>query len=113
MTFESILAVLNSPAVITFLAAALLYGLNQLYAAKPTWAKYEGSIISAIKAAEKAIPDTVENKGARRLDEALKFVLEVYRQTNQTIPSPAEISEIREGIQITHDKLEARGTLRK
>ena len=61
-------SILNSPAGITALAALLLWGLNKLYASKPAWKAYEGSIISAVKWAEKEIPDDTPNKALNRLN---------------------------------------------
>lgn len=116
MNVEKILDViwtaLNTPAGITVMAGVFLWLLNRLYAAKPGWAAYEGAIISAIKFAEKEVPDGTPNKGLARLDAALKYVLRVYAQTNGKRASTKVAADIREGIQITHDKLEAAGTLK-
>jgi len=52
---ESLWDIINSPAFISVVAALLLYGLNRLYAKKPLWQQWEGTIITAIKLAEKAM----------------------------------------------------------
>jgi hypothetical protein len=106
---EKLIDLLNSPIVIATLGAALLYGLNRLYASKPKWAKYEGSIISAIKFAEKSITDDTESKGMKRLDEALQFVVKVYESKHGASPSPNMKDELKEGIQIVHNSLESAG----
>ena len=115
MTWQAILAVLwtvlNSPAGIAALAGLMLWGLNRLYAAKPLWQQYEGAIISAVKFAEKQIPDDAPNKGLERLDTALKYVLQVYEQTNGRRATAAAEANLKEGIQITHAQLEANGNL--
>ncbi len=115
MNWEAVLKVVwevvNSPAGIAFLAGVLLWSLNKLYAKKPAWAAFEGAIISAVKFAEKQVPDGTESKGLARLDEALKYVVSVYEQARGKQPSAKVVANLKEGIQITHDKLEAAGTL--
>jgi len=103
---------LNTPVGITVTAGVFLWLLNRLYASKPGWASYEGAIISGVKFAEKEIPDGTPNKGLFRLDAALKYVLKVYEEAHGKRASAKVAAEIKEGIQITHDKLEAAGTLK-
>jgi len=77
------------------------------------WEKYEGAIITAIKVAEKAIPDTVTNVGLKRLDEALNFVLERYAEEHGgKQPGDKLLHELKEGIQIKHAELERLGNLK-
>jgi len=110
--FTGLWQVVNSVPAIMAMAALPGWLLTKLYALRPAWETYEGTIISAIKHAEKVIPDDVSNKGLARLDEALRYVLKVYAETHRSQqPSDALVNELREGIQITHDRLEARGTL--
>lgn len=116
MNWDSILTglwqIVNSVPAIMAMAVLLGWVLTKLYAIRPAWEAYEGTIISAIKHAEKAVPDDSPNKAVVRLDEALRYVLKVYAETNRgEQPPDAVLSELREGIQITHDRLEARGTL--
>jgi hypothetical protein len=106
-------AVMNTPAGITIMASVFLYALNRLYAAKPAWAAYEGSIIAAIKFAEKAIPDKSANKSVERLDEALKYVVKVYEEKTGKEVSDKVEAELKEGIQIVHNKLEVDGILKR
>ena len=107
---ETVWTILNSPAVIAAIAAILLWALNRLYMAKPAWQQYEGTIISAIKWAEKHISDDTPNKSLRRLDEALDYVLQVYEQMHGQASAKVK-AELREGIQITHADLESQGQL--
>jgi len=87
--------------------------LNKLSPFYKAWEKYEGTIITAIKLAEKAIPDDTPNAGLRRLDEALQFVLKAYaEQHNGKFPSPDLLNQLKEGIQIKHAELERIGNLR-
>jgi len=108
---ELVWKLLNSPAGITAMAGVMLYLLNRLYTKKPLWAQFEGTIISAIKFAEKKILDGTPNKGLARLDAALKYVIGVYEKMKGKTPDAATTQELKEGIQIIHDKLEAAGTL--
>jgi len=105
--------VLNSPAVIAVLAGGLLIVLNRLYAAKPTWQAFEGTIIAAVKWAEKEIPDDTPNKAFNRLNAALNYVLNVYEQARGKPADAKTQAELREGIQIVHAELEASGNLDK
>ena len=117
MNWQAILGViwaaLNSPMGITAVAGVVLYLLNRLYAAKPAWAQYEGAIISAVRFAEKEIPDDAPNKGLRRLDEALRYVLRVFHEANKREPTKTEAMALREGVQIVHNELDAEGVLSK
>jgi hypothetical protein len=113
MNFESIMDILNKPIVIATLGAFLVYGLNRLYASKPKWAKYEGTIISAVKSAEKAIPDDTDNKGLARLNNAMQYVIKIYEAKHGKAPTAAMRSDLQEGIQIVHEKLDSAGTLKK
>ena len=102
---------LNTPAGITVMAGLFLWLLNRLYAARPGWAAFEGAIISAVKFAEKEIPDGTPNKGLARLDAALKYVVKVYEEARGRKPSARTVAELKEGIRIVHNELEKAGTL--
>ncbi|MFA5706758.1 MAG: hypothetical protein WDA41_10425 [Candidatus Neomarinimicrobiota bacterium] len=101
----------NSPLGITMAAGLLVWLLNKVYAKQPLWKQYEGTIIAGIKAAEKAIPDKTENKSARRLDEALKYVLAIVTEREKRLVTENEKAAIVEGIQIMHADLEAKEAL--
>ena len=105
--------VLNSPAVIALLAGGLLWLLNRVYAARPAWQAFEGSIIAAVKWAEKEVRDDNPNRALSRLDAALNYVLKVYEEARGR-PADAKMkAELREGIQIVHAELEASGVLER
>ena len=105
--------VLNSPAVIAVLAGGLLWLLNRVYAARPAWQAFEGSIIAAVKWAEKEVRDDNPNRALSRLDAALNYVLKVYEEARGR-PADAKMkAELREGIQIVHAELEASGVLER
>ena len=103
--------VLNSPAVIALLAGGLLWLLNRVYAARPAWQAFEGTIIAAVKLAEKEIPSDTPNKALSRLDAALNYVLKVYEEARGRPADAKTKAELREGIQIVHAELEASGVL--
>ena len=104
--------VMNTPAGITAIAGGLLWVLNHVYAAKPAWVKFEGTIISAIRLAEKQIPDDTGNKGLAKLDLALEFVIKVYEAEQGKKPTQKVADSLREGVQILHNKLDAAGVLK-
>ena len=104
---------LNSPVGIAALAAVVLWLLNKIYTAKPNWQQYEGTIISAIKFAEKEFPDDSPNKSLAKLDAALGYVLRVYQEINGKKAAANVEADIREGIQLKHAELEATGVLKK
>jgi len=71
------------------------------------WRRYEGTIITAIRLAEKQIPDGVSNAGLAKLDAALRFVLDAYAEANGgKAPSASLIEQIKQGIQIKHNELD-------
>jgi len=108
--FELIWSVMNSPAVIAAFAAAVVWAMNKIYSKRPAWQAFEGTIIAAVKWAEREIPDDTPNKSLVRLNAALNYVLKVYEQARG--PAGEQIkAELREGIQIVHAELEAAGNL--
>ena len=102
---------LNSPLFLTLASIALAYGLGKLLTAKPEWEKWKGPIIEAIKFAEKNIPDDTANVSARRLDAALKYVIQAYTiAMDRPIPQTL-MDAIRQAIPIVHAELEKNGNL--
>lgn len=111
MIITTLWSALNSPAGITAMASVVLWGLNRLYTAKPLWAEYEGTLIAAVKFAEKSIDDSTTNKGLARLDAALKYALTVYESAKGRKATQAEVAQLTNGLQIVHAELEAGGQL--
>ena len=107
--YEGLWQVLNSPAAITAAAAVVLWLLNRLYAAKPLWQQFEGTVISAVKFAEHEIPADTPNKALARLDTALGYVLRVFEDVEGRRAKPEEQRELKEAIQTSHAALEATG----
>lgn len=104
---QTIWQAINSPIGIAAVAGLVLWLLNRLYALKPAWKRFEGTIIAAIKYAEKQIPDDVDNKALNRLDAALRYVVKVYEEATDKQATPKIVADLKEGIQIKHAELEA------
>ena len=102
---------LNTPFGVTVAAGIILWSLNRIYALRPEWEKYEGTIISAIKYAEKVCPDNSPHKGLAKLDEALKYVISCYEEARGKKPSAKTVASLKEGIQVVHSELEATGVI--
>lgn len=103
MNWSMVWEVVNSPLGYTVCAAVLGWILKQIYKKNPGWQKYEGTIIAAVRYAEKEIPDDTENKALARLDAALNYVLKLFPD--------ADPVEVGEGISIVHNALEGQGKL--
>ena len=108
---QTIWTLINTPAGITLIASVLLYLLNRLYAAKPLWQQYEGTIVSAIRTAEKLVPDDTPNRGLAKFDKALQFVIEVFEARNKRQPTGLEKAILEEGINLKHNELSVEGAL--
>lgn len=102
--------ILAEPAVVIAVIGFFATLVARLITAKPEWQKYTGFIITAIKFVESAIPDDIPNKGAKRLDMALKMVL-TELSNSKVKTSKKLIEEIRTNIPVVHDMLESNGTL--
>lgn len=78
------------------------------------WRQWEGSIITAIKLAEKQIPNDTPDKGLAKLDAALRFVLQAYADANSGKAPPDQLTEqLKQAIQIKHDEMDRQGALGK
>lgn len=94
--------------------AGVFWLLARLDPFEDKWRKWEGSIITAIKLAEKQIPDDTPDAGLAKLDAALRFVLKAYAEANNGKEAPAKLVEqIKQGIQIKHADLDRFGGLSK
>lgn len=116
MSLEVILtavwALLNSAPGIIIMGAVLAWVLKRIFAAAPSWRQYEGTIIAAVKWAEKTIPDDAPDKSAQRLDRAMQYVLRLYELANPGKETPKSlVAMLRQGVQIVHERLEKDGTL--
>jgi hypothetical protein len=73
--------------------------------------KYEGWAITAVKAAEKAIPDDTGDKGARKLDFALRLFLAKYTKATGVEPDANAVGQIESWVSEIHEMLEEAGVL--
>ena len=106
MNEETLWKILNSEIFITLLLGFFAFVTSKLFTWKPKWEKYyrdwKGTIISAIKAAEKAVPDDIPHKAVVRLDQALKLILSAQGKE----ASQVDIAALREAVSVTHAELE-------
>ena len=107
---DQITAILTSPALVTLIISLLAYAAARLFA-RPAWQQYEGLMISAVKMAEKMIPDNVEHRAMRRADEALKEFIAAYTRIYQADPPATLLREVQLNLPVVHDALEAEGAL--
>lgn len=70
------------------------------------WKKYEGWAVTAVKAAEKAIPDNTPNKGLLRFDKAMQVFLSKYKAATGVEPNDTDLAGIENLINIVHERLE-------
>jgi hypothetical protein len=110
---DMLIKLLSTEAVIALIVGAFITYLVKWLASKDAakFKAYEGYAITAIKAAEKAIPDNSENKGLNRLNFALTVFLEKYEKATGTKANPAEVSKIEAWISQIHAILEESGII--
>jgi len=79
---------------------------------KNRWQPWEGTIITAVRLAEKEVPPDVPDAGLVRLDRAVAHVNRVYAEVRRgRRPSRKLAAVLRERIQIIHDEMDRRGSL--
>ena len=88
------------------------YVFNKFVPINRPWHPYEGAITTAIKVAEKAVPSGRSDTAAQRLEEAMRHLVQAYRDQHGRRPSNKLLRELREGVQLTHAQLERTGNLR-
>jgi len=99
-------------AIITAIAGIASFAIARLFTAKPAWKKYEGLLITAVKAAEKMIPDDpASNTSITRADAALRVFADRYTMAYGKLPTDAIVTVARLALPIVHDQIEAEGTL--
>jgi len=106
----SIWGFLNSNIGVSIVVFILSFILGKIFTSKPKWKalvlKYGPSIMRAIKTAEKKIPDSTENKGLARLDEALKYLIEIEPKLKVVADG-----DLKTAISAVHSSAEANGNL--
>lgn len=106
----TLLAILGNPSVLAVIASIAAYYVAKLFAG-PKWAPYEGLMITAVKYAEKFIPDSTANAGLARLDAALQEFVRIYTAQVGKPPAAGLVAAVQAGLPVVHDNLDAAGTL--
>lgn len=106
MDLGTIWQIINSPIGYSVFGFFLLFVINKIFDAKPKWAKYEGLMISAIKNAEKWIPNDSDSGILNKADKALDFFIKSYEKAKGKSPSMKLKQHVQLGLPIVHDKVE-------
>jgi trehalose-6-phosphatase len=103
---DQILAFLNSATGATTIGGTIALILARIFTWKPRWKAiyddYHGVLIAAVKEAEKAIPDTTENKALRRLDAAMRIAI----TTDSRLSGYTE-ADLKQALTVMHAGAEA------
>jgi hypothetical protein len=112
---DMLIRLLSTDAVIALIIGAFVTYIVRWLATKDgeKFKQYEGYAITAIKAAEKAIPDDAPNKGLERADFALKTFLSAYEKATGVKPTTADLAKIESWIAEIHSIVESSGILKK
>jgi type II secretory pathway component PulF len=102
---------LNSAFGISCVAVAVIWLLNKLYSRQPLWKQYEGDVIAAVRYAEKVTEGGQPASAEAKLNAALQYVVKVVEQVEQRRLTTAETTDLKQGIQMTHNSLDASGVL--
>lgn len=97
---------LNTPVGYMVSGFIILFVLNKVFDSRPGWAKYEGFMITAIKAAEKFIPNDTENKSLQKADKAIEYFIKSYEKAKGKAPSKKLLDQVKMGLPIVHHKIE-------
>jgi hypothetical protein len=93
------------------LVVSLVGSLVALIVTKmPFTKKWGGILISAVKYAEKAIPDDTENAGLHKLDVALGYALDRFEELGVKVKDK-QLPEIISALSEAHEMVEADGVL--
>ncbi len=110
MNWQEILSMawtfMNSGPGMILIGSIAVAVLNRIYKKFPKWKKYQGIIITAIRKAEKSIPDDTPSAGMRRFDMALRFVIDLIEIRENREVDRSEVAEISEGIRLMHNEIE-------
>ena len=110
---DMLIKLLSTDGVITLIIGAFVTYIIKWLASKGAeqFKAYEGYAITAIKAAEKAIPDDTENKGLNRLNFALTVFLSKYEKASGVKASEKDVAKIESWISEIHATLEDSGII--
>lgn len=102
---------LNSPLGVSVVIAFLSFVMGKIFTAKPKWKKiilkYGPRIMEVVKTVEKQIPDTTDNSGMKKLDQALEYVKKLEPALNKVSEN-----ELKKAITAVHAEAESSGNLK-
>ena len=112
---DMIIKLLSTDAVIALVIGAFVTYIVKWLATErgDKFKAYQGYAITAIKAAESMIPDDTKNRGAAKLDFALRTFLSKYERATGTAPDAATAAKIESWITEIHTALEESGAFNK
>jgi len=97
-----------------FVITTVFWLLSKLDPFHDQWRQWEGSIITAIKLAEKKVSDEIPHAGQIKLNTAMDHVLKDYALANGgKRPSRRLARQLRQGIQTKHADLDRFGGLKE
>ncbi len=110
---DMIIKLLNTDMVVSLVIGAIVTYLVKWFATSQgaSFKKYEGLLMTAIKAAEKLIPDDTPNKGAARADHAMKLFVEEYERVTGVSADQKVVEAAALAIPRIHALLESGGNL--
>ena len=103
--------VVNSPVAITAVAAIVAAVIARVAFLQGVWEKYSGVAMAAVRMAERAVPKDAENKSVQKLGFALKYLVDLFTETEGRVPTPAEQLELRNAIEDSLTELQERGII--
>lgn len=108
---KAIWTFLNSSVGVSCVVFVLSVLAGKVFTAKPKWKqyvlKYGPQIMQAVKVAEKKIPNDTENSGLSKLDEALKYLVEIEPKLKGAVEG-----DLKQALTAVHTKAEADGNLK-
>lgn len=110
---DTLLGFLAQPYTVMILVGLLVAATTYLFTRNPAWAKYEGLMITAVKMAEKLIPDDTPNKSMQRANAALLEFIAQYKRVYNAAPSRSLLLDVEANLPLVHADLESNGNLRK
>jgi len=105
---------MNTSAGMELMAIACAFAAGKIFLRKPKWKvyydEYKGHLVSAIKFAEKTIPNNVKNRAAAKADAALNYALGVIQAGKSKAPALDKAS-LGQALNVLHAEAEAEKTL--
>ena len=101
---------MNSSLGISIIGFILAFVLGKIFTAKPKWKsivlQYGPKLMQAVKMAEKNIPNDIGNAGLARLDEALRYLIQLEPKLG-----PVASEDLKQALTAVHATAETNGNL--